>query len=135
MPLYKPDQRTVPIARRLRRDPSMEERRMWDRLRGRRFRGAKFRRQGRIGPYIVDFVCLEARLIVEIDDPLHEHPDQRSKDAFRQGWLEREGFHVIRFTTRECYHNIDRVMEAIAAALAGDGPSPPAPLPRGERGV
>lgn len=114
---------------------------MWDRLRGRQFHGAKFRRQGRIGSYIVDFVCLEARLAVEIDGPLHERPDQKQKDALRRRWLEQEGYRVIRFTTRECYHDIDRVMTAIAAALAGDGPSPPAPHPAdaahrsGERGV
>ena len=133
-PFYKPDQRTLPIARRFRQDPSMEERRLWERLRGRKLEGAKFRRQGRIGPYIVDFVCLEARLVVEIDGPLHEREDRKQKDALRQRWLEQEGYRVLRFTTMESYHDIERVLNAIAAALGGDGPSPPAPLPQGERG-
>ena len=133
-PLYKPDQRTLPIARRFRQDPSMEARRLWDRLRGRKLEGAKFRRQGRIGPYIVDFVCLEARLVVEIDGVLHELPDRKEKDALRQRWLEREGYRVLCFTTMESYHDIERVLNVIAAVLGGDGPSPPAPLPQGERG-
>src|SRR5215212_1175803 len=108
-PLYKPDQRTLPIARRFRQDPSMEERRLWERLRG------------RIGPYIVDFVCLEARLVVEIDGPLHERENRKQKDALRQRWLEQEGYRVLRFTTMESYHDIDRVLNAIAAAVDGDG--------------
>ena len=76
-PLYKPEQRTLPYARQNRKDPTVEERRLWDRLRDRKLEGFKFRRQGRIGPYIVDFICLDAKLIVEIDGPLHELAERR----------------------------------------------------------
>jgi 5-methyltetrahydrofolate--homocysteine methyltransferase len=107
---------------------------MWERLRDRKLDGANFRCQGRIGPYVVDFVCLESKLIVEIDGRLHELPGRREKDAVRQRWLESEGFRIVRFTGMECHHDIDRVLSSITAALRGDGPSPPPPRPQGERG-
>jgi len=133
-PLYKPEQRTLPFARRNRKEPTAEERRLWVRLRDRKLDGAKFRRQGRIGPYIVDFVCSEAKLIVEIDGPVHELTERREKDLERQRWLEKEGYYVLRFTDRESRDDIDRVLNRIAAALVALRPSPPAPLPQGERG-
>lgn len=111
----------------------MEERRLWERLRSRKLEGAKFRRQGRIGPYVVDFVCLEAKLVVEIDGGVHDLPGRREKDAIRQRWLEREGFRVLRFSDMDCHHDIDRVSGLIAEAVAAV-PSPLAPLPQGESG-
>jgi 5-methyltetrahydrofolate--homocysteine methyltransferase len=134
-PLYKPEQRTLPFARRNRKEPTAEERRLWERLRDRKLEGAKFRRQGRIGPYIVDFVCLEAKLIIEIDGPLHELPERVEKDLERQRWLENEGYRVFRFKDKQVRDDIDRVLKTIAAALVGLGPSPLAPLPQGERGI
>ena len=133
-PLYKPEQRTLPYARQNRKDPAVEERRLWERLRDRKLDGAQFSRQGRLGPYIVDFVCLDAKLIVEIDGPLHELPERREKDLERQRWLENEGYRVLRFADRDSRDDIDRVLKRIAAELVALGPSPLAPLPQGERG-
>ena len=133
-PLYKPAQRTVPIARRLRVESTFEERRLWKALRSRNFEGAKFRRQGRVGLYVVDLVCVAAKLVIEIDGPLHDLPGRKEKDAVRQRWLEQEGYRVLRFTTMEMHHDIDRVLRVVTTALGGDGPSPLAPLPQGERG-
>ena len=130
----KPWARTLEFARQQRSDPSVEERRLWDRLRNRHLNGAKFRRQGRIGPYIVDFVCLEAKLIVEIDGGVHDLPGRREKDAIRQRWLEREGYQVLRFSTLDSHHDIDCVIRSIAEALSAPVPSHPAPVPQGERG-
>ncbi len=133
-PLYKPEQRTLPFARPNLKEPTAEERRLWERLRDRKLDGAKFRRQGRIGPYIVDFVCLGAKLIFEIDGPLHELPDRVEKDLERQRWLESEGYRVLRFKDKQARDDIDRVLKTIAAALVAFGPSPLAPLPQGGRG-
>ena len=131
-PLYKPEQRTLPYARQNRKEPTAGERRLWERLRDRQLEGAKFRRQGRIGRYIVDFVCLEAKLIIEIDGPLHEL--RVEKDLERQRWLESDGYRVLRFTDKQSRDDIDRVLKRIADELVVLGPSPPAPLPQGERG-
>jgi 5-methyltetrahydrofolate--homocysteine methyltransferase len=133
--LYRPEQRTLPFARRNRKEPTAEERRLWERLRDRKLDGAKFRRQGRIGPYIVDFVCLEAKLIVEIDGPQHELPERAEKDLERQRWFENEGYRVLRFKDNQARDGIDRVLKTIAAALVARGPSPLAPLLQGERGT
>ena len=130
----RPWSRTLKFAWQQRSEPSVEERRLWERLRNRKLEGAKFRRQGRIGPYIVDFVCLESKLIVEIDGGIHDLPGRREKDAIRQRWLEREGYRVLRFSDMDCHHDIDRVLAVIAESLAGAVPSPLAPLPQGERG-
>lgn len=130
----KPWSRTLTFARQQRRDPTIEERRLWDHLRDRKLVGAKFRRQGRIGPYVVDFVCLEAREVVEIDGGVHRLPGRAEKDAVRHRWLEGEGFRVLRFTDMQSHHNIEEVLAVIAEAVSGAVPSPPAPLPQGERG-
>ena len=71
----------------------MHERKLWRLLRDRRLEGLKFRRQMVIGPYVVDFVCLRHRLIVEADGPFHD-PD---RDRVRDAWLSGQGFRVLRF--------------------------------------
>jgi very-short-patch-repair endonuclease len=86
-------------ARSLRRSAPATERNLWKLLRHRRLEGLKFRRQVPLGPYVVDFVCLRHRLIVEADGPFHD-PEQ---DAVRDAWLRGQGFRVLRFTN----HQID----------------------------
>jgi very-short-patch-repair endonuclease len=83
---------------------------------------------------VVDFVCLEAKLIVEIDGGVHDLPGRREKDAIRQRWLEGEGYRVLRFSDMDCHHDIDRVLWRIAEAAAAV-PSSPALLPQGEKGA
>src|SRR5438445_3347216 len=97
-------------ARELRSNMSGTERRVWYRLRGRRLAGFKFRRQLSIGPYFVDFVCLSARLVVEIDGGEHHElePDQR-----KTSYLESQGFHVLRFPASATDRGLDDVVEAI----------------------
>ncbi len=84
------------LARDLRNNMTRVEWWLWSRLRFGQLDGWKFRRQAPIGDYIVDFVCLSARLVVEIDGPDHEY--REVQDARRDAWLESQGFHVIRFT-------------------------------------
>ncbi len=96
---------------------------MWYLLRNRRLAGYKFRRQAPIGKYIVDFLCYERRLIIELDGG--QHQEQADYDNERTRWLESKGFRVIRFWNNEMLQETDGVQEAILTALqAGSSPSP-----------
>jgi very-short-patch-repair endonuclease len=92
------------IARRLRRDSTDAERRLWHRLRSRSLFGLKFVRQEPIGPYVVDFICREQRLIVELDGG--QHADSKS-DVVRDQWLAEHGYRVLRFWNNDVTGNID----------------------------
>ena len=99
-------------AQRLRAEPTDAERALWVRLRRRQVLGHKFRRQQPVGPYIVDFVCLEKRLVVEVDGS--QHIEQRSYDEARTVWLESQGYRVLRFWNNEVLKETDVVVEVIA---------------------
>jgi very-short-patch-repair endonuclease len=120
------------FARQLRSASTDAERLLWFRLRGRRLAGLKFRRQHPLGPYIVDFVCLEERIVVEADGG--QHAAAENQDAERDGWLRAQGFTVLRFWNNDIMENLEGVLEAILVGCGTAAPSPPAPLPRGERG-
>ncbi|HVA13901.1 MAG TPA: endonuclease domain-containing protein, partial [Stellaceae bacterium] len=98
------------------------ERRLWSVLRDRRLAGFKFRRQHRLGSFIVDFVCFEHRLIVEADGGQHS---DNAYDERRTIWLERRGWRVIRFWNNDILANTHGVQEEILRQLRGD-PHPPA---------
>ncbi len=83
-------------ARQLRRFPTEAEAFLWRRLRGRAFRELKFRRQLALGKYIVDFVCIEKRLIIELDVSQHNTVAQRQYDNVRDQWLQSQGFRILR---------------------------------------
>lgn len=119
-----PDQwdRLKPLAREMRHEPTPAEDALWKHLRGRRLNGVKFRRQHAIDHYIVDFVCIERQLIIEVDGDIHERPDQSTYDAFRQTYLESLGYRVLRFTNGEVLHSISAVLEVIGAALENRTP-------------
>jgi very-short-patch-repair endonuclease len=99
-------------ARRLRREPTEAEKRLWRLLARRQIKGCKFRRQHPIGPYIVDFVCLERNLVVEVDGGQHA-----LESAERQEWLETEGYRVLRFWNNEILENLEGVHRRIVQAL------------------
>jgi len=88
---------------------------LWRRLRRRQLLGRKFRRQQPLGRYIVDFVCLEARLVIEVDGS--QHLEQQSYDGARRRWLERQGYRVLRFWNNEVLAETDAVVETIAQVL------------------
>src|SRR5687768_9577184 len=90
------------------------ERRIWYRLRAHRFSRASFRRQFPIGAYVVDFVCLDSRLIVEIDGGQHS---ESKRDAVRDTWLRSQGFAVLRFWNNNVLSNTEGVLERIAEAM------------------
>lgn len=104
-------------ARALRAAQTEVERRLWQRLRNHQLKGAKFRRQGPIGSYIVDFFCHEARLVVELDGSQHGEQRERRADQSRTEYLEGEGYRVLRFWNEEVLSNIDGVLETIARHL------------------
>jgi very-short-patch-repair endonuclease len=117
------------LARHLRQQATDAERMLWSHLRAHRMSGYKFRRQVVIEPYIVDFVCLETRLIVEADGG--HHLEQGDEDLQRSEYLESLGYKVIRFWNHEILGDIDIVLERIHSYLI-EAPSPqPSPGGRG----
>jgi very-short-patch-repair endonuclease len=101
-------------ARQLRHNQTNAEELLWHRLRARRLAGFKFRRQHPIGPYVVDFVCLEARLVIEVDGPTHNKP---ARDQRRDRDLARRGFETLRFWNSDVYENVEGVIETILHRL------------------
>ncbi len=104
-----------PAAKRLRSNPTDAEQRLWSRLRRRQIDGFRFRRQVPIDHYVVDFACLEARLIIEVDGGQHAMNEQR--DATRTRWLEANDFRVLRFWNNDVLANTEGVIERIREAL------------------
>lgn len=121
------------LARRNRSNPTEAESLLWSMVKGGRL-GAKFKRQHTISCFIADFVCLEHGLIVEIDGGYHNLPDQRTSDNERTGWLESQGFEVIRFTNAEVMQNTNNVLQQIKEKIKQHGAQHKSNLPpRGER--
>ena len=114
----------VARSRQLRRDSSFPERLLWGRLRGHRC-GLKFRRQQPIGPYVADFFCVAARLVIELDGRSHEGLEAQDKE--RQQYLERQGLKVIRFTNDGVLADLDGVMDVIVAECEARGTPSPGP--------
>jgi 2-methylaconitate isomerase len=102
-------------ARKLRKNSTNAERFLWQHLRLRQINGDRFRRQRPVGPYILDFVCLEKRLAIEVDGG--QHNDASSRDWQRDEWLRRQGFVVLRFWNHDVLTQIDAVKEVIWNAL------------------
>lgn len=116
--------RVLNNAKTLRTNQTEAEQRLWYHLRAHRFMGLKFKRQKPMGRYFVDFVCVERRLIIELDGG--QHAEQMAYDQHRDAWLRSQGYTVcVSGTTKSC--NSWRVYWSRYAALS---PSPPTPLPR-----
>jgi very-short-patch-repair endonuclease len=108
-------------SRNLRRNSTVAENRLWNRIRNRGLGRFKFVRQEPIGRYTVDFVCRDARLIIELDGG--QHADNEA-DRLRDKWLTEHNYRVLRFWNNDVMANIDGVLEAIAAALTEAPPHP-----------
>jgi len=115
-------------ARKLRKQSTDTERQLRRHLRSRQFEGFKFRRQQPIGRYVVDFVNLEKKVIIELDGGQHA---LRPGDEIRSEWLRAEGYKVLRFWDNLIFSNLEGVLETIRDALLTPHPDP---LPQGERG-
>jgi len=105
------------LARRLRRQSTEAEKLLWQHLRYRNLGGAKFRRQHPLGSYIVDFVCLQKKLIVELDGGHHADDPVAARDRRRQHELETMGYRVLRFWDNDVLGNIEGVLQVIEEAL------------------
>ncbi|HZP75865.1 MAG TPA: DUF559 domain-containing protein [Pseudolabrys sp.] len=117
-------------ARSLRQQPTDAERVIWNALRAHRMKGASFRRQAPIGPFVADFVYHAAGVIIEVDGGQHFGAEAAAKDARRTAFLRSKGFRVLRFNNHEVLSNRAGVLETIAAAL-DHSPSPTLPRKRG----
>jgi len=122
--------RKIERARELRAEMTDAETKLWWRRRGRQIGGHRFRRQVPIGPYIVDFACLAAKLVIEVDGG--QHFDEAERDERRTAWLEERGFRVLRFWNPDVLTNIDGVLDAVLLALHAT--PPPRPSPSGGEG-
>jgi very-short-patch-repair endonuclease len=112
-------------ARRLRGDRTEAERRLWGALKGVPVSGSHFRQQVPIGPYIADFACLAARLVIELEGGHHARDEIAAADLVRQRWLEAQGYRVLRFLNAEIASNLDGVLETIYAAMHGQAAAEP----------
>jgi very-short-patch-repair endonuclease len=108
-------------ARQLRQQSTDAERKLWNRLRSRAIEGFKFVRQEPIGPYVVDFICREQNLVIEVDGGQHAN----RRDVVRDRWLADHRFRVLRFWNNDVISNIEGVLETIAGALQVESPPHP----------
>ncbi len=123
---------SVGKARALRRAETQAERLLWSRPRDRRLGGYKFRRQHSLGRYVVDFLCAERRLAVEVDGG--QHAADAARDRTRTHWLETRGIRVVRFWNNEVLENPDGVRSRLLEMLRHENTPSPRPSPPRGRG-
>jgi very-short-patch-repair endonuclease len=109
--------RSTTLPKELRKRQTDAEGWLWHRLRNRQIEGFKFRRQHRIGHYVVDIMCLEKKLIIEIDGGQHNEVLNQARDRMRTNWLEKEGYQLLRFWDNEVLTNIEGVLKLIRQEL------------------
>ena len=122
-------------SRQLRKNMTSQERKLWSIIRERRFFGYRFRRQFPIGSYIVDFVCREKRIIIEIDGGQHNEIQNIEYDNKRTEFLKSEGFQVIRFWNYDVDNNMDGIYERLKEVFKIDDkitPLQPSPSREGD---
>jgi very-short-patch-repair endonuclease len=110
----------VELARQLRRAPTPEEKKLWQRLRGNRLHGLHFRRQQIIDGFIVDFYCHAAALVIEVDGPVHK--GRLDQDFYRDTALRARGLHVLRVTNDEVRDDVEAVVQRILLAISSPIP-------------
>lgn len=108
------------FARELRQRQTPTEQILWECLRARRLNGYKFRRQHNVGRFIADFYCHQARLVVEVDGPIHDF--QQEKDAARDAWMASVGLQVLRVTNRQVQEDLEGVLVMILERLGTSSP-------------
>lgn len=126
--MRKGETRSRMFARRLRRCMTDAETILWSRLRRGGLKGHRFRRQHPVGPYIADFACVQARLVVEVDGATHATPEEVAYDRRRTQYLQKRGWFVYRAANPDIYENLDGVLDGIEAHLPPPplrGPPPP----------
>ncbi|MHB9074107.1 MAG: endonuclease domain-containing protein [Desulfobaccales bacterium] len=127
---------TRQFARTLRKQMPDAERRLWRHLRNRELGGWKFRGQYPVGPFIVDFICLEKNIVIEVDGG--QHDENKELDLQRSAYLNRMGYQVLRFWNNEVLQETEAVLSAIFAIIAANKQNSSSPRPSppfGERGI
>ena len=126
--------KTIAFAKQNRKEATVEEDIIWQEIRDRKIDGHKFRRQHPIAGFIPDFVCLEKKLIIEIDGEYHDEEEQKIFDKGRESWLKEQGFTMIRFTNYAVNQTLNDVLQNIEQALLNketyteeEGSTPPLP--------
>ncbi|WP_114770306.1 endonuclease domain-containing protein [Microvirga subterranea] len=115
-------------AKRLRREMTPAERRLWHALKAHRFQGLHIRRQVPMGPYVADFICHTAKIVIEVDGSQHGFDRHIERDRTRDAWFEAQGYRVLRFWNADVLTGLDSVLETIFAnipsnlPIAGDTP-------------
>jgi len=122
----------IPLAKNLRKRTTDTEQILWRHLRAKRFGGFKFRRQQPIGTYIVDFVCFEKKIIVELDGGQHTLPAEMQNDRRREQWFGAQGYKVLRFWDNEVLANTRGVLEVIWTHCSNHPPLNPLPSREGK---
>jgi chorismate synthase len=129
------------FAKNNRQNPTDAEEKLWQELRNRNIDGFKFRRQHPVAGFIPDFVCLDKKLIIEIDGEYHNKEEQKKYDEARTGWLKENEYRLLRFTNEEVLKQKDTVIQRIREALShslnhfnGPGTNSPSPLEREPEG-
>lgn len=117
MPAKRSNPKTMHRAGELRKELTPAEKKLWANLRGDKLNGVNFRRQHAIGNYIVDFVSIKEKLIIELDGS--QHLEQEAYDIERTRYLEAKGYKVIHFWNNDVLNDINGVFRAIELALAG----------------
>jgi chorismate synthase len=126
------------FAKTNRKNPTPAEQALWNAVRNRNIDGYKFRRQHPVAGYIPDFICLDAKLVIEIDGAYHSAKEQAKYDEARTGWLNEHHYRILRFTNEEVLMNINKVVEKIRNTLSEkivkvnqSGAGSPSPLESG----
>ncbi len=108
-----PNKDTLTRAKHLRQTSTSAEETLWSHLRDRRFLGLKFRRQAPVGPYVVDFLCHEMRLVLEVDGSIHLEPHLISHDQNRDANLQALGYRVLRYSNEQLQDDLDSILETL----------------------
>jgi very-short-patch-repair endonuclease len=116
----------VELARELRQRQTEAEGILWQKLRDRKLSGLKFRRQHKIGRYIVDFYCAELKLVVELEGGIHDMPDQKEYDEARFEELRTKGLTILRFKNEEIKQDVQAVLQRIVETIR-TRPNSPSP--------
>jgi very-short-patch-repair endonuclease len=104
---------TVELAKELRKSMTPAEEFLWGKLRNRQFLGLKFRRQHPVEIFVVDFICIEKYLVIEVDGEIHQTPEQKEWDVNRAAEIEKYGLTILRFTNKEVMNHTEKVLQKI----------------------
>ncbi len=115
---------TIAFAKELRKNGTEAEAILWERLRKKAVEGFRFCRQHPIGPYIADFFCNEALLVIEVDGGIHFKVELQNRDRLRDAAMKKHGLRILRFTNQEVEIDLDEVVKRIRTALLCPAPPP-----------